>query len=744
MRHITPNSEGLRFGICFLFLCLVVRPCFAQDIYDARQSVILEAIVQDDPPAITLQWVLDTANGGYTIWRKDKMDTAWSDSIAILDPGSTSWRDTMVEPGIGYEYQVLKSLPAFPTGEGSPNTGAGYIYAGIQLPPTHHHGACLVVIDSTFKYSLAPGIERLLADLEADGWDAQALYVGRNDPVAEVKSGIASWAESNEDIHQALFLFGRVPVPYSGEIAPDGHHSDHRGAWPCDGYYAELDSLWTDHIVNTTAAASSRNDNVPGDGKFDFGIFPSDVKLQVGRVDFSNMSKFPESEEQLLQRYLDKDHAWRTGKMQMMERGLIDNNFAGSLEGLGQSGWKNFAVMFGITDVSDLPFRQTLTGQSYLWSYGCGGGGPESASDISNTSNFTTDSLQTMFTMLFGSYFGDWDYPNDFLRAAIASRTCLASTWGNRPNWFLHHMALGGHIGYSTQVTMNNRGLYVPAFYGGYVSTALMGDPTLRMHVHPPVENVVASQAGLNIQLEWQDPVSSIGYYIYKKSGADTAYQLLNQVPVTGTTYTDACAEPGFISYMVRGVVLKTSGSGTYYNLSPGVTASIISNPSPFDTGAEIFMADPGQSNGSIILDPQGGCAPYSYSWDNGQTGNAIMGLAPGEYCVTISDCVGCTQHYCGTVEVSSSSGTMPGCISSRLYPNPVGDRFALELQFDVFQDLSLAIIDAGGRRIAYKQCSGRDIKLWWDTSSLNAGQYWLQIESAHGYMLLPFVKERK
>jgi hypothetical protein len=52
--------------------------------------------------------------------------------------------------------------------------------------------------------------------------------------------------------------------------------------------------------------------------------------LQIGRVDFSNMNKFSESEEQLLRRYLDKNHAWRIGKMQMMEQGLVDNNFPSS------------------------------------------------------------------------------------------------------------------------------------------------------------------------------------------------------------------------------------------------------------------------------------------------------------------------------------------------------------------------------------------------------------------------------
>jgi hypothetical protein len=876
-----------------IILCLDILSANAQNIFDARQSVMLQATVQSDPPMIVLNWVLDTANGGYTIWRKAKSDAVWGDSLAILGPGSTTWTDASAVAGIGYEYQVRKSLPAFPYGNGTPNFGAGYIYAGIQVPPTHHRGVCLVVIDSTFKQTLAPEIARLLADIQADGWQTQALYIDRNDPVPTVKAYIKSWAATHPDNNQTLFLFGRVPVPYAGHIAPDGH-DEHRGAWPCDGFYANLDGIWTDQTVNVTFPPGTRNDNIPGDGKFDNSVFPTPIKLQVGRVDFSNMTKFSESEEQLLRRYLHKDHAWRTGNMPMLERGLVDNNFPAALDGFGEAGWKNFTPMFGISKVKDLQYRQTLSNQSYMWSYGCGGGGPESASDISSTTNFTTDSLQTAFTMIFGSYFGDWDYPNDFLRGAIASRTCLISTWGNRPVWFLHHMALGEHIGYSALVTMTNLGLHTPRYYGNMIHAALMGDPTLRMHMFRPVENLTASQAGLHVQLAWQDPVSALGYYVYKKTPADTAYQLLNQVPLTTTMYLDSCAGTGLNAYMVRSVELRTSASGTYYNLSTGVFASIQSDPAPFAAAANfnplvyfdalttlntslnsqayhwdfgdgamsaalqpdhlysqsgnysiclvasdacyadtaclavtilsslpqvsatvedavcfgsatgtitlltaggtpgqnflwsngsgtgtqaqnllagdytctitsatgnsavygpytihqpaawilnsvVTMAAPGLSNGSISITPQGGCLPYSYTWNTGQSSAEIQGLTPGLYCVTISDCQGCSEVYCAAVELSSSVSALPALKTHRLYPNPVHDTFVLELDFETAQSLELEILDAQGRRMAHKQCQGKDIRLLWDVRFLAAGMYRVRVASAQGFMLLPF-----
>ncbi|MEZ4926404.1 MAG: T9SS type A sorting domain-containing protein [Saprospiraceae bacterium] len=724
--------------LIFVFLANACWYLNAQGVYDARQSVILQASVQENPPIISLNWVMDTANGGYTIWRKGASDNSWGAPVTFLDPSSVSWADSQVVSGVGYEYQVIKSLPDFPFGN-KLNMGTGYIYTGIKLPVVHHRGACLMVIDSSFKQTLALEISRYLADLEADGWSTDTRYVDRNDSVPLVKSQISDWASMNPDTSQALFLFGRIPVPFSGNIAPDGHQ-DHKGAWPCDGYYGNLDGIWTDSIVNV-GFGSFRNRNFPGDGRFDNNKFPTPVSLQVGRVDFSNMDKFPESEEELLRRYLNKNHAWRTGKMPAMERGLVDNNFPSFIAGIGQVGWCNFSAMFGYANVKDVQYRQTLSNESYMWSYGAGGGGPESASDISSTSNFTTDSLQTIFTMIFGSYFGDWDYPNDFLRAAIASRSCLVSTWANRPNWWVHHMAMGESIGYSTRVTMNNTGLYQFAYNGGWVHTALMGDPTLRMHILAPVENLSAQQDNQHIRLEWDDPANALGYFVYKKETGDSVFQQLNQVLLTSTFYVDSCAGAGLKTYMVRSMELRTSASGTYYNLSTGVTSSIIADPPAWELHETITMSNSIPGNGAISLDPEGGCVPYSYSWDNGENTSAIQNLDPGTYCVTIQDCAGCMEAYCGIVELVSAVHEINSINQYVLYPNPVEHQLKLDLDFTEYQELRVQLIDHNGTVLASKNREGKHLNITWDVAFLPAGSYRIQLNGSFGQALVSFIK---
>jgi hypothetical protein len=130
--------------------------------------------------------------------------------------------------------------------------------------------------------------------------------------------------------------------------------------------------------------------------------------------------------------------------------------------------------------------------------------------------------------MLFGSYFGDWDVTNSFLRAPLASpkSTILTNAWAGRPWWQFHHMALGDHIGYSALLSQNNQNLYTNAynFAAGMVHTALMGDPSLRMHIIDPVDSVYTSKShgGAFVNLNWDRSEDTIeGYNIYRSDNID-------------------------------------------------------------------------------------------------------------------------------------------------------------------------------------------------------------------------------
>ncbi len=50
------------------------------------------------------------------------------------------------------------------------------------------------------------------------------------------------------------------------------------------------------------------------------------------------------------------------------------------------------------------------------------------------------------------------------------------------------------------------------------------------------------------------------------------------------------------------------------------------------------------EGNGSLIVTPSGGSAPYTYIWSNGLTTSNINGLNSGNYTVTVEDANGCVQ----------------------------------------------------------------------------------------------------
>ncbi len=482
---------------------------------------------------------------------------------------STSWSLQNTQTGqqiasAGGPGQFLRPRPEY-----------GFIYAGINLPPVEDRGRILLVVEDDLLVPLATQIEELKMDYIKDGWRVSQIDVDKNDPVTSVQSAIKNVYNTQSDL-EAVFLLGNIPIAYSGSIFPDTH-TENEGAYPADVYYGEMNGTWTDFSVNTTLPFLDIYHNVPGDGRFDQAVPPSGVvELQVGRVDFANMSSFNQNETQLLQQYLDKNHDFKTREFNPTRRALIDDNLGLTIAAPAASGWRNFATMFGANNITEADYFGTMNSQSYLWSYGAGSGSANSAAGIGTTNDFSNSNLQTVFTMLFGSQFGNWAFANSLLRAPLASGQTLASAYSGNPPWALHHMSMGYHIGYSLLQTQNNTNdEYLP--YGpALVSTALMGDPTLRMHIVKPPSNFQVSNNSNSVALSWNAPSGEtvVGYNIYRASNVDGTFQKINNNTITGTSYTDSNPLNGNNIYLVKSLKLEISGSGTYFNLSLGEMGS--------------------------------------------------------------------------------------------------------------------------------------------------------------------------
>lgn len=560
-------------------------------------SVQVDSVVAVSPPSITLHWPQDT-NGipaSYTVFRKAPGAKHWG--VATTLPGrATSYVDTGVAVGRAYEYRIDKATTAY--------TGYGYIQTGINLPLIEDRGTVVLVVDGTHAASLAAELSRLEQDLVGDGWSVRRHDVGRTDPVARVKAAIRADYEADPTRVKSVFLLGHVPVPYSGRLNPD-KHPDHVGAWPADVYYGDMHGEWTDSAVNYRQTLNpdpidaARLTNVSGDGKFDQSTIPATVALEVGRVDFANLPgrssgngapTFPD-EVELLRQYLNKDHNFRHRRLNVPRRAIVGDYFGvRGGEAFSASGYRSFAPLVGAKNIGNLNLAGTAQGRwiptlaadNYLLAYGCGPGsyrtidglGSTGPANYGDTVDVVSSDIQAVFTLIFGSWLGDWDQGDNFMRSILAAPTCsLAAVWSGRPHWFVHPMGSGETIGYTARLTQNNTGLYQNQLNraANLIHIALLGDPTLRLHPVAPGGVPTGAVTAAGAVLAWTpSPERVLGYHVYGATSARPAFVRLTSEPTPNAAFVDANPLPGE-TYMVRAVKLESTPSGTYYNASQGM-----------------------------------------------------------------------------------------------------------------------------------------------------------------------------
>ena len=567
MRRST-SPAGARFARTALLATTLAAAVATQ----TAQQVALQvnATATSNPPTLSFSWPLDTTAVSYTVARRLVGATSWGTSTTIPGGGAiTGYVDNTIVSGWRWEYWFTKNGGI---------SARGVLTAGVECNPLENRGKLVLLVDDTQAAALATRIDRLVGDLVGDGWRVLRHDVSRTQSVASVKALIAADVAANPypNLVTAVFLLGHVPVPYSGQIAPDGH-PDHVGAWPADCYYGELNGPWTDNLTNTTSPSRPANWNVPGDGKFDQSALPSDVDLMVGRVDFADMPSFPQGETALLQQYLDKDHDYRHKVFAVDQRCVIDDNFGYfSGEAFAASGWRNGSTLVGTNNVVAADYFTTLnttSGNGYAWSYGCGGGWYQGAGGVGSTIDFTTSTNRSVFTMLFGSYFGDWDSTDNFLRAPLCSGWTLTNAWAGRPHWSFHPMGMGEVIGAGVKLSQNDT--LAGGFGGRQVHVALMGDPTLRQHIISPPSGVLVADQWPQATVSWTASNDAVaGYHVYRAPSPSGPFTRRTTTAVVGTAWLDTAPIQGDATYMVRALRLETTPSGSYWNLSQGAFAT--------------------------------------------------------------------------------------------------------------------------------------------------------------------------
>jgi hypothetical protein len=571
-----------------------------------RSVVRMAATVSAGPPSITLGWLPEGGSTSFSIFRKLPGTAGWGTAVASLPGSATGWTDTNVSVGIAYDYKVVRS------GGG---TATGYVRSGIAVPAEEDRGTLVLLVEAGLAGQLSTEIAGVEQELLSDGWWVVRHDVDADASPSAVRALIIADRAADPDV-RAVYILGHVPVPYSGNINPDGH-VEHRGAWACDAYYGELDGNWTDATVNVPNTAYGYNRNVPGDGRFDQSDLPSAVELMVGRVDLSDLPTLPFTESQLMWYYFNKASRWKRKELTVPSTALLFDDLQWTGYPLAQSGHMGLSACVGPGQVQEItgsmaPFVDQFEAHPSLWTFQCATGAQSTGTDGQitfvgtqsgvRTTQLATISAQGIFNMSFGSYFGDWDNEDNYLRALLGSGNALTHVWSGIPNWFMYPMALGETIGHATRLSQNNtQQVHSPqnAGWQGQAVTrihmGLMGDPTLRQaQVAPPTELVVAPD-GWSSSFTWQpSPEPVLGYVIHRIDSVEGGFIRLHEGLVQGTAFTSGYPFMPGDRFVVRAVQLVTGTTGSFHALSLGAIARATGNGVVDCNGVAGGMALPG------------------------------------------------------------------------------------------------------------------------------------------------------
>ncbi len=525
---------------------------------------------------------------------KAKNNLFWSAAINITLT-DTFFNDT-IATGLEREYIIRKDTAAV---AGNVLPKFGYILAGRKVSAFLQQGRILVLIDSVYLNALDSVLLRYKHDLASDGFIPQFQFVSRFNTVRNIKQHIRNaYFAVNPAPLVGVLLLGKIPIPYIGNyrdgvgffFPPDGHTTlfsppSHEGAWPSDLYYGDmsLETLWTDNVVTNNLGARTKNNNIIGDLKFDQTVMPSAIELAVGRIDLTDLPHFALNDTLLLVRYLTKNHNYRAGKSAYRKR-LLQTDNLGLLTGepFGGGSFQTINPLYG-DSVNKLPWATLLTNQ-YQFAHGFGFGTYSSCSGVVNISDFASNTYRTVFTSLFGSYFGDFDTSAALLRSALASQgDILTAVWSGRPKWAFHQMGTGNPILLSVLASQNiwngSYPVYSDAGYGyGLLHPSFHGDVSLKLNPYSSPSNFVVRQDSCNnrFKLSWNRSLdTAFEVYVLQRSRTiDSTFVDYFRV-LSDTFFTDSFPLSGNNTYMLRAIRRENNCSGMYYNLSAAAFDSI-------------------------------------------------------------------------------------------------------------------------------------------------------------------------
>lgn len=548
---------------------LLAELCFAMDLskYGIKPKFTFDAQAKKAEQF----WILDSTAKEYVISSKKISDKEFKMIYRNDDGKAFGNVITSNQLKTVQEYQIYKSGRYQDT---IPYSAYSYFVAGIDTTLPLAAKKMLILVDDTFLDTIAPLIKEYQTKLAENFIASIVLPAPRAEQfnaksVSVTKNIILKCKKLHPDISSVLLL-GRIAVPYSGDIAPDGH-PEHQGAWHADGYYGDLADNWSDETVSSIKSSFQRQFNLPLDGKFDQVRYDT-VSLAIGRVDFFDMPAFGESEHELLQRYLEKNIAYRSAKP-INRNGIVFDNFKNIYS---SNAAENINNICNSENVEYGRIRELSRTKSYLLGYANGGGTSTSIEDGLYTEELAKFPMNVTFLSVFGSYNIDFDFQDNLLRAALASKPAnLVCYSGTFPQWHLYRMGFGYSIGDALLQVQNNYNIY-PSNYDietRGVHIALLGDPTLDLFPSNDLEIVssLKDNTTLKVKLNYKESEAKlVGFKTYLLKDGFSNLQELEEIDSAKRDFSFDMNDVGNNSVLIYPIFEYTVSTGIFRKLGGG------------------------------------------------------------------------------------------------------------------------------------------------------------------------------
>ncbi|MEO0020782.1 MAG: hypothetical protein ABIK48_01215 [candidate division WOR-3 bacterium] len=181
-----------------------------------------------------------------------------------------------------------------------------------------------ILIQDSLVSALNPWLDTLYADLTGEGYSVAAFAITGTSPESLRAFFVREYQYSSLT---AAILIGNLPVPWfqliddwnsNGRRDPDEHYEE----FPCDLFLMDLDGTWLDTLVRLDTLDSL----VPGSDRIhDTHYGAIEPEIGISRIYISTISP----DISLIQQYLARLHAYRTGRLQIRDRALtyIDDDW---------------------------------------------------------------------------------------------------------------------------------------------------------------------------------------------------------------------------------------------------------------------------------------------------------------------------------------------------------------------------------------------------------------------------------